>query len=202
MPILYKSEILNQDVFIWQITESEKTLQSQIPNIKTPPFKHEPRRKTWLATRCLLTNIYSIPPELRYNEHGKPYLNKSDNISISHSGELIAIARGKANCGIDLQQFSPTIERILPKFLNAQEIKWLSQKDEKKDYHHLIWCAKEAIFKVFGFEVDFKKDITVCNFNAFKKGEFDAIVNRNTQKIAFKLAYSIMDNYYLVLTHE
>jgi len=202
MPILYKSEFLNQDVFIWHLTESEEALQNKIPSEKVPDYNYPPRRKAWLGTRCLLNEMYATKPVLKYNEYGKPYLNKPEHVSISHSGKLIAIARGNINCGIDLQEFSPTIERILPKFLNKQEVNWLATKAKKTDYHHLIWCAKEAIFKVFGHDVDFKRDITICDFNAFKKGEFKAHVIRKNATTEFKLAYSVMDNYYLVFTHE
>lgn len=155
-----------------------------------------------MGTRCLLREIYKSSPIISYNQHGKPSLNNSDEISISHSGNLIAFARSKVNCGIDIQLHSDKISNILPKFLNEHEVVWLAEKSNKTPYHHLIWCAKEAIFKVFGHDVDFKKDINILSFNTFKKGEFKAQVSRNGQTLLFTVAYSIMDNYYLAFTHE
>jgi 4'-phosphopantetheinyl transferase len=202
MPILYKSEFLNQDVFIWELIETEEQLQHLIPDEPKPDFSYAPRRATWMGTRCLLREIYKSSPIISYNQHGKPSLNNSDEISISHSGNLIAFARSKVNCGIDIQLHSDKIGNILPKFLNEHEVVWLAEKSNKTPYHHLIWCAKEAIFKVFGFEVDFKKEITILNFNALKKGTFKALVKRNEIEKMFTLEYSIVGDYFLVFTHE
>lgn len=202
MPILFKTELLHQDIFVWQIVETQQELQLMIPTIPVPDFTHEKRRLNWLGTRCLIQDIFKNNPEIEYNEHGKPFLSNGEIISISHSGNLIAVARSKFNCGIDIQKFTPKVSRILPKFLNDSELHWLNNKNDKTSFHHLIWCAKEAIFKVFGVQVDFQDDITIHDFNLFKQGRFEATVLREKIKKTFQLQYQLLGDYFLVFTHE
>lgn len=202
MPILFKTEILSQDVFLWNITETEQTLIS-LSELDAPNFKFEERRKTWLASRCLVKEVFKDNPEINYTEFGKPYLkNSKDCISISHSGKLIAFARSKSNCGIDIQEKNSKIDRILSKFLNDHEKEWVEELGNTSDHHHLIWCAKEALFKVYGTEVDFKDCITIKAFKVFKQGTFEATVTRKSISKQFTLGYSKLNNYYLVFTHE
>ncbi|MFT6845563.1 MAG: 4'-phosphopantetheinyl transferase [Flavobacteriales bacterium] len=202
MPILFKSEYLKQDVFIWQLSETEEQLQALVPKETIPDYSFPSRRLTWLGARCLLNTMYQSTPLLTYNKHGKPEVDNNDHISISHSGNLVTIARSNNVCGIDIQQKSEKIAKILPKFLNEEELIWLNTKNQTNDYHHLIWCAKEAIFKVYGFDVDFKKDISILDFNIQKSGKFEAKVSRNEETNVFTLAYQLLGEYYLVFTHE
>src|SRR5690606_36591656 len=88
---------------------------------------------------------------ISYDENGKPYLNNGLAFSISHSGIYAAIIINKTGCGIDIEKISPKVERIKHKFLNDTDLELIDSLD---DYPLKIltmyWCAKEALYKLYG----------------------------------------------------
>src|SRR5688572_23996045 len=81
-----------------------------------------PRKKSeWLATREILFRM-THRAECIYDDFGKPILIDSEkHISVSHSGPWAATMISHSSCGLDIQMYSNTIERISKKFLSEKE---------------------------------------------------------------------------------
>lgn len=138
----------------------------------------------WLATRLLIQEMIKVPgrtDQLRLfkDSNGKPYLSDSRfDITLSHSGDFAAvlISHGPA-VGIDIEKISPRIEKIAHKFVNETELGWIEGENPLSDYFR-IWCAKEALFKLFGKgELDFRTNMTLKKLDSswlieIKKGDY------------------------------
>ncbi len=91
----------------------------------------------------LLTELSLNPADLFYGEKGNPMLKNNPNfLSISHSNGYFALYLSKHPNGVDIQTFKDRMSGGSHFFLTEEEKKWSSHIDL-----HLIWSAKEAIFK-------------------------------------------------------
>ena len=100
--------------------------------------------------------------ELVKDTDGKPHLEDSlFYVSISHTvGYSAAIAHPR-QCGIDVQRIVPRIRRLAPKFVGPTEQTQLNETEELIQLH-LIWSAKEAMYKAYGRrQLDFKEHLFV-----------------------------------------
>lgn len=113
-----------------------------------------PRKQAeWLASRELLSEIAGLPTHTSclYDEYGKPYLRGSDrHISVSHSESWNAAMVSDKPCGVDIQVYTPTVERIAVRFLSDREIQQAAHAKDKLRHLHLLWGAKECIYKAYG----------------------------------------------------
>ncbi|WP_235299077.1 4'-phosphopantetheinyl transferase family protein [Portibacter marinus] len=127
----------------------------------------------WLSSRHLihLMSKRTQRAVILKDQHGKPYIHDSKHhISFSHSHGMSAAIASKSLVGIDIQFIVSKIDRIAPKFMNERE--WSDLDNISEDKHievmHIIWGAKESLFKAYGKKsVDFKKhmDIHVNEWN-------------------------------------
>ncbi len=111
------------------------------------------KRREWLASRELLYQIWGLPerPGCVYDDFGKPVLRGStQHISISHSERWCAAMISDQPCGIDIQVYSATIRRIATRFLSADELAVAQQSTNPLHSLHVLWGAKESIYKAFG----------------------------------------------------
>lgn len=91
----------------------------------------------------LLNELSLNPTDLTYGEKGNPILhNNANHISISHSNGYFALYLSTNPNGVDIQTFKKRMIDGSHFFLTDAEKKWSSHIDL-----HLIWSAKEAIFK-------------------------------------------------------
>lgn len=107
-------------------------------------------------SQCLLPN-WSFD-DLFKDSKGKPHLRDGTHISISHSGDYAAIATATSPVGIDIQIQSPVLFKVREKFCHPIELDQLTQSTDDERYL-MIWCAKEAIFKINGHGGNFSRDI-------------------------------------------
>jgi len=174
MPLLkkiVKNEIITAGV--WNITETEEELRVILDKTNPGPiaadsFKNETRRKQWIASRILLATLLHNPDmEIIYNDFGKPFIKDSAcHISISHSGDLAAIAISRSHAiGIDIEKIKGRIERITDRFLSNIELGSIGNEN-RLEILYIYWGAKESLFKLAGNpDVDFKKDIIIHSFD-------------------------------------
>lgn len=163
-------------------------------------MKSEKRRSQWLAVRALLSSLSNSKETLTtvcYDEIGKPFLNSENElISISHSEKMAAVQiSSKKICGIDIQRLSPKMERLAPKFINEQEAAFIP-KDLSLDYLNLIWTMKEAVFKHFGSNLEFKR-ITVEPFDIHHKTNAFANVEHENKSYRIHLEWRRIEDYFL-----
>ncbi|MEP6795352.1 MAG: 4'-phosphopantetheinyl transferase superfamily protein [Saprospiraceae bacterium] len=125
-----------------------------------------PRKKSeWLASRELLFRIAKLPErvECLYDDFGKPYLKGINNhISVSHSEEWCSAMMSDKSCGVDIQVYSDTVQRISNRFLSEQELTEISKVKNKLHFLHLYWGAKECMYKAYGKrKLEFRSHIYV-----------------------------------------
>lgn len=176
MSLIYQSDLHNNGIYgIWHVEEDDSFFMSKmslfpIEELELSLLKSR-KRTEWLTSRYLLHILSKreIRGACLKDEYGKPYLEHSENyISISHSGEFTAVIGAAKPVGIDVQVFVPKIARIVSKFINEEEWKYIPT-DNSLFYFHAIWGAKESIYKAYGKRgLDFKKHMMIDTF------EFDA----------------------------
>lgn len=186
---------------IWHITETKKDLIQQatllkIDLSKTPQTKSESRVKQWLSTRILLTHFFK-DTTITYDDLGKPYLTNNWNISISHSGDYVAInLNSEQNCGIDIEKITPKVERIKHKFLSSSDLKAITTIENLTIY----WGAKEALYKYYGKrEVLFIENLFIENYST-DSSIFNGIINMPDLKKEIKMGWEKIEDYILVYT--
>ena len=202
MPI-YQHKIINKNVKlgIWFINEPIQQLtklaeEKKVNLTNLPQVKNESRVKQWLATRLLL-NYFFADVTIVYDEKGKPYLNNGWNISISHSGDYVAIILNKnGHCGIDIEKISSKVERIKHKFLNTTDLNNIKTEQDIT----IFWGAKEALYKYYGKkEVLFIENLFIENFSP-SKNSFIGIINMPNLNIKLNIEWEKVEDYILVYT--
>jgi phosphopantetheinyl transferase len=169
---LYKTITPNSQtvVKIWKITESFNELLEPLALLpdnleRVKRMKSEVHQCGYLSVRHLLRAVGYTDKDLYYDEYGKPHLKNGKHISISHSFSFSAIIVSDFKVGIDIEKQREKIERIAHKFIDY-EFQYLDGSDE--DYVRkltMIWCAKEALFKLFATPgLSFKKHTLVIPF--------------------------------------
>ncbi|MCX6268760.1 MAG: 4'-phosphopantetheinyl transferase superfamily protein [Bacteroidetes bacterium] len=158
---------------IWHITETSAELLAQTmlnnsENAMYERFRHELRKRQWLACRLMLKHLLA-PQEtqITYNLHGKPFLESgSHQISISHAGDFAAVAFSETMAvGIDIEKMKERIERVKERFLQKNELESLST-DKRLEQLYILWGGKEALYKLHGKQdIDFRNDIYIHPFD-------------------------------------
>lgn len=204
MPLREIIEAPHSRVGLWEIRESTETLLgivklSDEEKAKYETMTSEKRRLQWLAVRALLPLLNSsLSRPIGYDPLGKPAIDSpGDQISISHSGKLVAIQISADHfCGVDIQEYSNKMERLASKFINEDEWAFIP-KPQSLDYLNLIWTMKEAVFKHFGSNLEFKRQIFVQPFDIALDNEAVAVVKKGTENIKIGLAWRRIGEYFL-----
>jgi len=153
------------------VTDEELLTQwdSLVSNERMPDFKAAHRRREWLATRLLLSQLEIGVVDFLPN--GKPVIT-SGALSISHCKGSVAVVTADVNIGLDVQEPTEQIFNIRSRFCSSTEWSWLESHAESLRALTIVWSAKEAIFKYWGELVDFAGDIEILPFHCD-----DAIIN-------------------------
>lgn len=170
MPLLFHDVIDPPGEWgLWTITEPEAALRSRVvlyprEQARLQLIRGAERRREYLAARLLLHQMSGRRQraELIKDDDGKPHLADARFfVSISHTvGYSAAIAHPRP-CGIDVQRIVPRIRRLAHKFVGATEWPQLTEAEELVQLH-LIWSAKEAMYKAYGRRrLDFKQHLSV-----------------------------------------
>ncbi len=205
---LFLSKTLNNNnaiLGIWEITETLEYLIEHVPlskedQIRLESFSKIKRKLEWLCTRRLLLEMCGPKVTIVRNEFNKPLLlGSSDKISISHSGNYIAIILDKAaETGIDIQIIRDNILTIKNKFMSSVELNNVSEGNEI-EHLHVYWGIKESLYKVYGRELlSFKDEILVEDFDLEESGMVNAQINKDDFQEKYTLRYEKLDNYMLV----
>ncbi len=186
---------------IWKIEESKEELihrlglsEDEIEEMNG--FSWHQRQLQWLAVRWLLFKMSGRAERGRVfkDTTGKPSLTDSEfNITLSHSHAFVAAAAAPFPIGVDIQVKSDRMQRIIRKFADERERSVCKQKDNL-NLAHLIWSAKECMFKAFGQEeVSFRKHLHVCDPEEINcqegKGYFKGQVRRGKEIMSFDFAF-------------
>ena len=159
-----------------------------------------------MAARLLLHRMSgrAVRGRLIKDTDGKPHLEDSlFFISISHTvGYSAAIAHPR-HCGIDVQRIVPRITHLAPKFVSAAEARQLLPAHELQQLH-LIWAAKEAMYKAYGRrQLDFREHLGI-DFEGFDPGVHRATgwLRTTEESREFALDWKRYDDFVLVSAVE
>lgn len=196
---------------LWHITEPEAWLRERSELFPAEAeaiaaIRGEGRRREFLAARLLLHAMSgrSERGELFKDEAGKPHLRDSHfYVSISHTVDYAAAIAHPNPCGIDVQRIVPRIRRLARKFVGKGEQVQMRPEHERLQLH-LIWSAKEAMYKAFGRrELDFRKHLFV-DFEGFDpvKRTGSAYLRKGEAEMLFSLDFAVYDDFVLVACVE
>ncbi len=203
MPLIFKDKVLScSTIAVWQIKENEQFFLNNCGDNwdgKELTELKGKRRLEWLASRFLVQKMTKKAYGIKKDKFGKPQLQPNDyQISISHSNGMVAAIVSKKRVGIDIQKKVSKIERIANKFLNSEEKSFVNNRYKISNLH-LIWGAKECLFKAYGRkQVDFKKNLLVNKFTYRKNGNFIASINKSDFTYSFHFENRFFNNYYVV----
>lgn len=201
-----------RELGLWRIDESEEILRE---NLKLHSkeiqqlagIKGEGRRREFLAARNLLHLMSGRKDRgaLIKDEFGKPHLESSSHhISISHTEDISAAVAHPRACGVDVQVFVNKIARLAPRFMNEAELNHLTDAN-RLIFQHLVWGAKEAIYKAYGRrEIDFRDHLFVeLDGIPLENGTTKGYLKKDELEKIYELDYRIFDgNYMLVVAVE
>jgi hypothetical protein len=122
-----------------------------------PDFRVREHVAVDLALRALGTDS----PVLHSPDGAPCFRDDTRNLSISHSrhpseGIIAVVMIASTRCGIDVEFPRRTLSRIAPRIFSPGE---LAAIGDSVDRACPVWCLKEAAWKAFGPELDFREDI-------------------------------------------
>lgn len=161
----------------------------------------EKRKQEWLSCRVLAREMLGMNAVIGYDPERKPHLIGSEvNISMSHSGEYVCVyLREGASVGVDIQQMKPSISKGAFYFLNDHELQWVDLNDNIQ--MHLIWSAKESVFKYAGdASIDLKKHIRIHPFSGNQNGRFEVNLQKGDLPEAIQIQFDTFEDYVLTWT--
>jgi len=188
---------------IWKKDEALGVLESVYflnyhEQIEYEKITNEARKREWLTTRILLTELLESRHTILYNNHRKPYIEShSSNISISHSRNFVAIIVSSDYLpGVDVENISSRVEKVKHKFLNSQELEWCKNLEQMT----ACWSAKEAVFKIYEKELDFH-DMIIDPFDLVSnKGRFKASVVKKGKEGSYSINFQHIEGDILTYT--
>lgn len=205
--LIYKTSNSNDTIAVCSFGESIENEFLKIENLLSSEevndirnFKNENFRRQKMAGRILLNSILGEAGRIEYDQHGKPHLKShSFDISFSHAKDKVAVMLSKKTAGIDIQDITPRISKIVHKYMNQPEL--YSLKEETYNTHAtLYWCAKEALYKAYGErQLIFTDNIIIEPFSFVPgTGIFNGSIVLENSKKDFVVKYEIIGIFALV----
>lgn len=210
MPLFFQQHINGSArLAVWRIEEEESFFKNVV-DVETS-ITHPHKRRQHLAGRYLLRTLEpAFPVEaIRIADTRKPYLEDgSFQFSISHCGDFAAaVVSRDLRVGVDVEEATPRIRRIIPKFLHPGERAWLesniaggyapdASSDDWKPFvlPTLLWSVKESVFKWHGDGgVDFSEQIRIRPFDFGSEGTMEVDFLKDGAK-SLVLHYRIFEN--------
>jgi 4'-phosphopantetheinyl transferase EntD len=197
----------SRSMAIFQITEnSSELLEELAPDSKDlellSTFTNDQKKKEWLAGRLTLRFLARVHDltyyGIRKDDFGKPYLrNHSVEVSLSHSYPYVAaILDTSVSVGIDLEQPKDKLIRVAPRFLSERE---LDQTGNDLRKLCILWCAKEALYKIYSQRgLIFREHLFIDPFDLKKEGDLRGSIRINGKQHDYTLKYEDREDFLLV----
>lgn len=160
-------------------------------------IKHPQKQKEFLASRLALVTLdanYLLTYQGRI-----PYMDSGRHVSLSHAHHIAAaILSTDFRVGIDVEMEREQLFKISHKFLHPEERALVRSGRELQDLH-IIWGAKEALFKIWRMgNVDFSHELRISAFEAAKNGQTKAHIIKDGLVIPCTVHYHQIGQYYLI----
>jgi phosphopantetheinyl transferase len=193
MPLVYQQNInAVTKMGVWHIAETEDFFKA-VPLQKE--ITHPHKRLQHLAGRFLLKDLYPDFPLalIKIAETRKPFLeDEAYHFSISHCKDYAAVLISKElRTGVDIEMVNEKIDRIIPKFLTAEECSLFPEGEIKKTAT-LFWSVKESVYKWQGTGgTDFKKHIRIEKFTGnLEEGIVHCLFKNQTKLLVHYLFFN------------
>ncbi len=131
---------------------------SSLPDTRRAKINRLVHESDKLASACagLLINKFIGDKDLKLNEYGKPYSDEKF-FNISHSGNIVIIAVSDFEVGCDVElKRELEYERLGKIVFHENELKKLSETEDKRSLFFKLWTSKEAFIKCLGEGFHFK----------------------------------------------
>lgn len=143
---------------IWSIEESIEQLEELSKTAAPKHITSQNRLREYLAWRAMLEQMRPSTSVV-YNHLGAPTIERS-YISVSHTSKYAAVLLSSEPCGVDIESTRRNFQRISSRYISDNECN-LNGSDNPL-FKAIIWCAKEAMYKLSGrVELDFTCDIKI-----------------------------------------
>lgn len=154
MPVAKRQQLGQESAWaLWLISESEQELSFAAMESCPDDVISPQKRLEFLAGRTLVKSLSEsigiAYQGIRKDDHGKPFLKGHPHqISMSHSFPWVAAQiHASIPVGIDVEQPKPKLLTVAPRILSVEE---LNDAGENIVKHCIYWCAKEAMYKIYG----------------------------------------------------
>ena len=128
-------------------------------------LKLEKDKKRSLLGEILLKKLLKeekVVAEILSSDNGKPYLSDdSFCVSISHSGEMAAVALSDNAIGIDVEEIREITPELIKKVCTEKEKEYIESSEDKNSAFLEVWTAKEAYFKKQGTGITNLKSVEI-----------------------------------------
>ncbi|MBT8219239.1 MAG: 4'-phosphopantetheinyl transferase superfamily protein [Bacteroidia bacterium] len=212
MPLEFILDSDDYKVGIWEICENETYFldnysysEDELSELHCKKGVH---RLQLLASRAILQElkISDLGYKIIKDNHGKPHVVPiQGDISVTHSHQkAAAIFAKQANVGIDIQIETERILKLAGKFISEDEFDFIEGSTDHISYYHIIWGAKESLYKAYGRrKVDFKKNLHVRPFvyNPLG-GSTIGLVKMPDYENNFEIHYQKIQDYFFVYCIE
>ena len=141
-------------------------------------FQNERRRTEHLAWRRVVRRELGRGVEIEYNEVGAPTVNlENTHISVAHGAGRVAVAIADERIGVDIEALERDFAHVSSRYMSPKEQALSTQAE----WLAMVWCAKEALYKLYGERgLDLKHDIVLTDYNP-EKGEISALLRQTTK---------------------
>lgn len=138
-------------IVTWKVSETNEELLRilKLDNIRQGKYDSltTKRKREYLGLRACLMAL-GLDSTVKYTKEGKPYVEGTYNISVSHSHGVVCVGASSFNIGVDIElERDEKINTIKYKFIRKDEFEFIP-KGEEKDYYHILWGLKEALYKI------------------------------------------------------
>lgn len=186
--IFHKTYTNNSQIYVWKVVSTydslfKKTSWSTKEMQSLLDIKSEKRKIEFMATRIAVKSIFGIETILKHLDSGQPYIQGNKHISISHSKNYIVIAVGDRCLGVDIEEPSEKLLKVLPRILSKSEYEDF-QKNPSITLACKVWGTKESILKYTGnVKLDYRKDIRLEKIKPLKASYIDTVFNVEFENI-------------------
>lgn len=207
MPIIEIKHLpLSSKLGVWKIEEKAEELvallqldDKEMEYITT--LNNNKRYLHWLSSRVMLRQLLETNEFIVFkkDERGKPVVgNFPHEVSIAHSHEMAAVlVSEEVSVGVDIEIIDEKVFRVAHKFLSEKEKNMIDPAFQTEQLM-LGWCAKEALFKLYGKgQVDFINNLFL-DFGPFTEiGTIQGRIHKDNHKESYTVFYEKLGEYML-----
>lgn len=194
-------------VSVWRGDPRGDRLLGELPPAWRDGLPAGPQRRaeTLAARRALLAlRPDAAAARLVKDRFGKPHLPDGAHLSLTHSHGHAAALVAAVACGVDLQLRVSKILQLRSKFERPDERAFVAAADDEAGALHVLWGAKEALYKLWGRRgIDWHADLVVRPFeHVAHGGTFAAEVRKGGRVIRAQMRYGWVGEFCLVTAVE